>query len=178
MDFKDRIRDCELRDWRDKDKRDPRIVELIVLHRIENSENILDLAKLFSDPAIGTGGRFPYHFIIDSRGVVHQCVPLGIASPGAGTANRAGIQVALYGDFRKRPPTPAQLAACVELCAAFVQWKPSLKIEGHTDKAGRSSDPKKVCPGKYLEPASVKLSVADRVERLAKLGLTEKGLRF
>ncbi len=161
--------------WREIDKRDTGVCEFIVLHRIEDDSPEV-LAKFFSDPQWNTGRRFPYHFVISSSGVVAQCVPLSVKAPGAKKLNPAGIQVALGGDFRKKPPTVAQALAVADLVTELLSWKPTLRVVGHTDSAGASNDPKKICPGKHLVAANVKLAAGvnldkQRARRLEQLGI-------
>ncbi len=163
--------------WRGIDKRDPRVCDLVVLHRIKNVD-LVELCKLFADRATGTGGRFPYHFLIWKNGAVDQCVPLSIEAPGAGVANETGIQVALAGDFRKAPPTPEQFEALHTLCSDLVRWKPKLRLVGHTEDKARTADDKKICPGEHLVPLAVGLEVARRLEHQAKSVMKVKGVRF
>jgi N-acetyl-anhydromuramyl-L-alanine amidase AmpD len=161
--------------WREIDKRNPDVCEFVVLHRIQDGSPEF-LAEFFSDPQWKTGRRMPYHFVISSSGVVSQCVSLSIKAPGAIKLNPAGIQVALEGDFRKKAPSVAQALAVADLVTELLSWKPTLRVVGHTDSAGASNDANKICPGKHLVPANVKLAATalldkQRAARLLKLGI-------
>jgi hypothetical protein len=176
--FVNKTQECEINEWRAIDKRDPRIAELILVHRIDIGSTPEQVAEFFAYKDKSTGGRMPYHFFVSKDGVVSQCVPLSIIAPGAKAANRAGIQVALDGDFRLHPPAPAQLDSLHELVVALLKWKPSLKVEGHMDGAGRSEDPNKVCPGKLLVTQGLRTAALEAIELEQKLKLREMGMRF
>lgn len=174
----DKTAECALNPWRNIDGRDPRIAEFILIHRNEVASTPEALADFFVNPKNGTGGRFPYHFFINKAGEVFQCAPLSVATPGARGANRSSIQIVLDGDFRKVPPTPEQSASLDVLCGDLLRWKPSLKVQGHTDVANRSADPKKVCPGVKLPTGPLRIAVLERLERDAKDGLRSSGVKF
>jgi hypothetical protein len=172
----DKIAACKFGPWPATAKRNPEVCEFLVLHRSDSGSTPELVAEFFSDPQHKTGRRMPYHFLIDSQGVVSQCVPLSIVAPGAVKLNPAGIQIALDGDFRKKPPSVKQGLALVNLVAELLKWKPSLKVTGHTADDGATTTPGKICPGKHLVPANVRLAAAaqidaERKERWARVGL-------
>ena len=62
------------------------------------------IARFFQNfPAIG---KMPYTFVVLPNGDVEQALPLSYRAPGAINLNPNFIQVAVVGDFRKKPPTP------------------------------------------------------------------------
>lgn len=178
MDIVDKIDACAINPWRNIDKRDPRIAEFILIHRNEVGRTPEELAHFFAYEDKSTGGRFPYHFFIEQSGTVSQCAPLSVATPGALGANRSSIQIVLDGDFRKKAPTDAQAASLHALCALILDWKPTLKIQGHTDVKGRSKDPNKVCPGKFLPTSTLRIELEELREKDAKDTLKGMGVKF
>lgn len=170
----DKIAACKFGPWPAKAKRNPEVCEFVVLHRSDSGSTPEEVAEFFSDPQYKTGSRMPYHFLIDSQGVVFQCVPLSIVAPGAVKLNPAGIQVALDGDFRKKPPSVKQGLSLVNLVAELFRWKPSLKVVGHTENEGATLTPGKVCPGKHLVPANVKLAATEQLAKETRARLTDE----
>jgi N-acetyl-anhydromuramyl-L-alanine amidase AmpD len=174
-----KIAECAINPWRNIDKRDERIAELILVHRNDVARTPEAMAEFFAKEPKWTGGRFPYHFFIAKDGVVSQCAPLSIKTPGAlSAANRISIQITVDGDFRKSKPSAEQWESLIQLCAMLRQWKPTLKLEGHTEAPGRSSDPKKVCPGDKLSMPALRLAVLDATERANKERLRANGVRI
>ena len=153
-------------------KRDLSVITHIVVHRIDVGRSPEALADFFSDSK-DTGGRFPYHFFIAADGVVHQCVPLLRVAPAAKKLNSYSVQIAVDGDFRKKKPTLAQYGVLVSFIADLLAKLPrnDVQIIGHTDEAGASNDPGKICPGKFLDTKALTLAVKDAVkaERIAQL---------
>ena len=146
-------------------------IDTIVVHRISVAhvhgfdDTPLGIASFFETHPEGIaacGGSPPYHFLIDAKGIIHQALRLLEVANGAKGYNRRGIQVALIGNFTKQPPTPEQLRAAEQLCAALSLFH--LDIIGHTEKPGTSADPTKDCPGRHLDlpkfRAMVKLRAA------------------
>ena len=126
-------------------------VDKLVIHRTAQ-KSLEDLAKLFLNPDVGTGGKFPYHIVIFPDGSTRLCVPLNRAAPGAMIYNDSGVQIALTGDFRfSKSPTTAALVSLESVC--LLMWKlfGRLPILGHTQMPGTTDDAKKVCPGKNLD---------------------------
>jgi hypothetical protein len=60
--------------------------------------------------------------------------------------------VALLGDFRREPPTPAQRAILPCVCAALLAQlgRDVDALHGHDELQGGSRDPDKECPGRHL----------------------------
>lgn len=117
-----------------------------VWHRCDVGKDAVETAKFFGHNPQYTGGTMAYHFYITEGGVVQQAVPLLKIAPGAIGYNRTGVQIALKGDFRKSDPTVQQYASALELATWLYELGVN-KVMGHTEKAGTSADPKKVCPG-------------------------------
>lgn len=132
-----------------------------------------------------TGGLFPYHFYMPRLGGASHCyqtLPLTAIGPAAlRSLNKAGIHVALGGDFRKEAPPLEQGQALVILCAKLMDcFDGQLAILGHTELAGASKDPSKECPGKYLNlgilRASVNASLANTCSKALVPALNEQGI--
>jgi len=129
-------------------------VNLVIIHRSHVAKNARQSAFFFAKPEGGTGRKFPYHFYICEDGQIEQAVRLTKAAPGACNSNRVGIQVALCGDMRKAPPTPAQLASCKVLCSELSNFLGQVRVKGHSEVPGSFGDPNKrvggpeECPGK------------------------------
>jgi len=159
-------------------KRDPRIANIIVLHRIKGcGNNAEEIARWFYDhPDEGkTGRRMPYHFVVLPDGTVEQAVKLRFEAPGALRLNKNGIQLAVLGDFRKETPTSEQLNAVQELCSLIVRWN-NASITGHTDTPGASSNQNKLCPGKHLSASWVNVHVKEYLSNEAKTILLKQGI--
>lgn len=142
-------------------------IQYLVVHRTLDG-SINDLIRAFKDTtkfAAGwyTGGKFPYHFIIDRNAALHQMLPLTRIGPAAkATLNLAGIHVAVQGDFRKERPTEDQLYTLRDVCIDLLEAMPALQLGGHTEFAGASDDPNKQCPGKHLDMNSLRAFVGNR----------------
>lgn len=151
----------------------------IVIHRVSlarktksNPDPIPDamldgpeLAKVFRDRGLGTGGKPPYHFLVCQGGTIDQLLPITKRGAHAIGYNAMSVAVAVVGDFRHKTPAPAQEQAIVELCAALVPVKRNgLLIVGHTDVPGSSADENKVCPGAYLSTPDLVRKVRDRLQ--------------
>lgn len=125
-------------------------VKFLVIHRIGIGIDAEEIAAWYAANPQYTGGKMPYHTIIKRDGTVEQAVSLNKVAPGATFLNYNGIQIALVGDFRKAPPTPAQAEALVKVAKELCNWMGTPAIVGHTEVQGASANPNKVCPGKHL----------------------------
>lgn len=130
-------------------RRDVGAATLQVIHRTADM-TIEALADLFKDPALGTGGAFPYHFLVMPDGQIVQMARIGVATPGAGSLNAHAIHIALPGDFRHKPPPVEQYQALLDLMALLVALAPNVSRHSPS-KAGASKDPNKECPGEALD---------------------------
>lgn len=148
-------------------KRDLAVITHIVIHRIDVGRSPVALAEFFSDSK-ETGGRFPYHFFVDQKGEQFQCMPLTLVAPAAKKLNNYSVQIAVDGDFRKKKPTLEQYANVIDLCAQLLDSLPrtDVVIIGHTDEAGASENPNKICPGKFLDTKALQLAAKDEAKKL------------
>lgn len=162
-------------------------LKYIVIHRTLGEtveESLAEFRKTEKfDAGWYTGGLYPYHFFVDPVRVVTQCLPISRIGPAAlRTLNETGIHVAAAGDFRKRPPTPAQEAALTALVASLSTcYNDALDIIGHTERADlaalkNSKDPSKVCPGKFLDIVKLRMAVYGDPSNLCELAPSD-GLR-
>ena len=138
-------------------KRQLAAVNTHVVHRCFVGKTLSESAEAFRDTkefAAGfyTGGKWPYHYYILKDGTVYNCLSLASIAPAAmKTLNNCGVHTALEGDFRKESPGPLQVAALLQLHRHLeAKLGKKLKLRGHTDEAGASSDPNKQCPGHKL----------------------------
>jgi len=187
----DKIDECEINPWRSQDRRNLGLVQLVLIHRIgpalpEGSSNLVtsgsEIAEFFTDIQYKTGGRMPYGFVITPDGTIEQCAPLSIITPGAKGLNNVAINIAVIGDFRREAPSVKQGLALNELCVDLNRWivlkGTSPKIEGHTEKPGRSGDSNKSCPGKHLVVAGLRSNVRSVLEDDARAKLQGRGIVF
>lgn len=143
-----------------------RDIKFLIIHRIEinhadYSPDASGVTCFFETGPGGeyTGGKMPYHYVIDQAGETIQCVEHSVSTPHARSYNPKSIGIAVYGDFRKEPPTHAQLFALVKLLTTLADCYPHARIAGHTELPNASSDPNKECPGKYLPVGRIKTLV-------------------
>lgn len=144
----------------------------IVVHRIQVSQEDsafhdtpTDIARFFAEHSVGrtaTGGAMPYPILIAPDGVVTQTVPLACVTPHARQYNTTMVGVGCIGDFRHVPPSVAQRAALVSVCASLLQFfeLPVTAIHSHDGLSGGSHDPDKICPGTYLPLPELQRDVA------------------
>lgn len=147
-------------------------VTLLVVHRIEVSQEDAsfsdtppDVARFFRDHPVGqraTGGAMPYPLLIDAAGQVTQTVPLGRVTPHVRAYNPQALGVGVLGDFRTRPPTPAQYEALVRVLVGLARelGLAASAVVAHDELSGGSADPDKECPGRALSLAVVREAVA------------------
>lgn len=165
--------------------RDPAIVRVQVIHR-------LDIGKLLPErgaeaapdevaawfgahPEAHTACMMPYHFLVRRDGRVQQCLPVSIIGNAARKLNRNGVQIAVDGDFRYKPPSPAQALALTELCTILYQLGMTT-ITGHTEQVGCSLDAKKECPGAHLVIDGLRLNVRDAIAKATRQAALKAGL--
>lgn len=128
-----------------------RNIDLIVIHRNENGSNGAELK-------VNAPGE--YHLFVRRDGIVDLTLGFELRGAHAIGFNHNSIGIAVHGDFDPAPhgahylyqyPTQAQLDA-LECLVLGLQWwlGKSLYVNGHTELPKASADPKKVCPGKYL----------------------------
>ncbi len=138
-------------------KRDVSGVKYLVVHRSHLAETGEITAEWFkTHDEGGTGRKIPYHIYIRKDGTIEQLVPFGRIAPGATSLNKTGIQIALCGDLRQYPPTPKQAEALGKVLQDLTSWLGKVRIVGHTEIPGTSSDPTKECPGKHLNMDGVR----------------------
>jgi hypothetical protein len=89
----------------------------------------------------------PYHFMIDSAGIIYECRPIEL--PGDTNTDydvRGHAQICLFGNFETIYPTNEQIEALAGLsaCLANLYQVPLDRIKGHKDYTATA------CPGKNL----------------------------
>lgn len=125
-----------------------------VNHRIDVGETAEAIAEFFAthpDGLEATGGQMPYPLVITRSGVIQQALELGDWSPHAMRFSFSGLGIGWIGDFRKHPPTEAQLSTGLWITTLLMGW--GLRIVGHTELKGAARDPDKQCPGDLLDLA-------------------------
>ena len=154
------------------ERRAPGSIDRIIVHRIEVSQEDpsfgdqpSEVIRFFATHPIGqkaTGGKMPYPLLLDARGIITQCLPLGLVSMHARKFNSRAIGLALVGDFRSKPPSAAQRRALV-VVGAHLLHRLDLPVEalcGHDTLDGGSADPDKECPGHYLPMDALRADTA------------------
>jgi len=110
------------------------------------------LAKAFKDLRLGTTGCTPYHFLITYTGI-DQLLQLSVRGAHARAWNDRSIGIAVVADEdNKVPPLQSQRDNLIALLRVLYPINGGLEIVGHTQLAGASADPHKVCPGPLLNP--------------------------
>jgi len=184
------MRIIDIRSEVDDGKEHPRTlidVRLITIHRIffndwDPNQDVggLEIALRFiHDPKITkyTGGENPYTFYDEYDGTIAQALDLTDRGNHARRWNHSSVGVAVIGDMRKRPPTRAQYASLVELCADLscaLDIDPLGETElgqdvvpslaGHSELPGGSADPDKQCPGQWLPMDKLRLDVSNKIQ--------------
>ena len=153
-------------------------VNLLVVHRIDKElegrqiNGAADVAEAFSlHPEYKTGLQMPYNFIVRQDGVCEQALAVTDAGMHSLKYNHTSIGLALIGDFRKHPPTEAQLDALQSFCFMWVQncWARGIflpvseLIKGHDELPSGSVDSGKACPGKHLDMDELREDVASKL---------------
>lgn len=167
MDIVDVTTECTI-SWPRKTRhrhRRPDAVNMQVVHRSHLEPTAEETAARFADRALGTGGKMPYHFMVEDDGTVKQCVPLSRIAPGALGVNKVSVHIAVHGDLRKHAPTSEQLAALQQLCKDLACYIGNTNVQGHTEIAGGSRDPLKQCPGRHMDMVELRRVVGQDFER-------------
>lgn len=125
----------------------------------------VSLSSRFKNPALGTGGCIPYHFLIriDEAYTIEQMLPLTLRGAHAIGYNYRAVGIALVGDFTRYPPPMGQYNKLVSLVSTLLPINGGLLVAGHTDLPGAAADPGKVCPGPFLPVKQVTNEAAMRL---------------
>jgi hypothetical protein len=115
----------------------------------------VDIAEIFSDPKMGTGGLCPYHFLIRKDGTVEQMLPLLTRGAHSIGYNSKSIAISVAGDYRKERATQEMIGRVAAVCAHLIPINGGLRIVGHTQLPNASADAGKVCPGDGLHPYAI-----------------------
>lgn len=194
--------------------RDLKSIEVIMLHRIWFDDIDLsaylrpsDIIQRFEeDPEMFkyTGGKTPYTFLVDKKGVIYQCLEIRDIAPHARRWNVPAISIGIIGDLRKRSPTNQQYSNLVGFCALlcpFLDIDPLSEVDleasvrlgpgqygrgykkapalgGHTEYPGSSSDPNKECPGANLNLQQFRVDVYSEISNRAGVVLHSNGLKI
>jgi N-acetylmuramoyl-L-alanine amidase len=162
--------------------RDLEKIKGIMIHRIDVGETGEDVVRAFNKTAkfaagSYTGGYVGYTFIIRRDGLVDQLRQLNQVTMHSIGYNHTYIGVAVVGDFNKHQPTPAQWDSLVELCYLLsLQIGPNWELHGHTELPGASRDPKKICPGKFLDLKKLEAEIRATTKRRIVEELTSQGV--
>lgn len=131
-------------------QRHPAAVKYIVVHRSGIGRDALTMAlayrynKLYAPV---TGGMPPYHYVIEPDGSTEQALGLDVIGAHCKGFNTASVGIACLGDFQKKPPTPAQWQATLQLCAILMSHfhLDPASVKGHDEFPGVRAY--KQCPG-------------------------------
>lgn len=132
-----------------------------VIHRfyLEGCECAADIAA-FERTLEVLGHRMAYQLVVWPDGRIEQSLCLDALGWHAKGWSRTHLGVAVFGDFRRHEPTHAQRESLVWLLAGLSRVKGSINFAGHDQMPGSSSDPDKICPGKYLDIGDLHHSVS------------------
>jgi hypothetical protein len=139
-------------------------IKQVVVHRNTVGKNALEIAEWYAKNPKYTGGKMPYHVVIQRDGTVEQAVGFGRVAPGAAGMNQTGIQITLVGDFRRHLPTPEQAFALYQCCKDSARFIGTVNIIGHTEKRPSAVDPDKECPGRLLNMDGLRKHVLEDFE--------------
>lgn len=129
----------------------PKITQVLI-HRIEVGATAEETKQFFEkDRPKWSGGKTPYHFLIQESGRIEQMVRLSQIGPHAKKYNSSSIAIALVGDFRKKEPSKEQMKSLKLLATELMYHLSIKKLWGHDELKGSSSDPNKKCPGKHID---------------------------
>jgi hypothetical protein len=122
----------------------------IIIHRTGLGTRAADIVAGFTggvpEAAKATGGKMPYHFVVEPDGKAVQCLPVGVMAPHAWKWNDRTVAVACSGDFRRHEPPQAQWYAAARLCRSL-EMMYRADTWGHDELPDGSKDPEKQCPG-------------------------------
>jgi hypothetical protein len=136
-------------------------IKYAVVHRIDVADGTpRGIGGFFEtyiwDGKLLTGGKMPYHLIVEVEGNITKCVPYLMIAPGAAGLNKNGIQIGVVGDFRKHPPTDAQRISLLLLVKELKELYPGILPMRHDDEPTGTTMKNKVCPGKHLNIEDLK----------------------
>lgn len=146
-----------------------RNIEQIIIHRTDPSAvgmpaTARGVSRMFrTTPEVSryTGGKVPYHDVIEPDGDIVHLVDWQYVTPHALSYNTTSIAIALIGDFRAAGPSPRQMMGFVAHLARVIHRFPEAEVSGHTALPQASAHPDKECPGALLD-----LSSLERAARL------------
>lgn len=99
-------------------------------------------------PAVYQGrGLVPYHFGIDRLGRAARFLPLNARGLHAAGYNDRSVAVAFLGDFKREPPTKAELDAGIAVIRDIRAVYPRTLILGHDETIVAAGGAPKGCPG-------------------------------
>ena len=163
---------------REPDRRDPRGIDTIVLHcTAMRGWNVWDVARYHTGPNHISSEGCPttgYAYFVERDGLSYRCLPHDVRSWHAGPWNERAIGVCLAYEAEDLPPSPAQLAAAVDLCAwlaAGLGLSPE-RVLGHRELEGTGyvleggvRVQRKECPGRAVDMDEFRRRVACAMER-------------
>lgn len=147
--------------------------------------------RFIDDPDIAkyTRGELAYTIMIDAVGRRWQILELSDIGQHASVWNTPALGIGVIGDFRKRPPTRAQMIALIDLCSDLC---PALGIDpmgksshrgleapslaGHDELPRGSKDATKRCPGNLLPMDQLRWDVAAMIKATAQQRVLRDGL--
>lgn len=150
--------------------RELRAVDEIILHRNSLGRTAWQVADRFkSDPKVSpiTGGKMPYHFVIEPDGKVCQCLALEIKAPHAYPHNSRSVGISCIGDFRIHSPNERQFWAASVLAAQltlrFLEYNAVGDLMPSTNGHGEVVDDRD-CPGRYWDMGLFRSEVCDHIK--------------
>lgn len=154
-----------LRRWTSERRRDAAEIRHLVVHRAGGPDwPRLALPLVTALRPYWPAQRVAYWALVESSGRVVVTQDLEVIGPHAGRFNRAGLGIAVIGDFTREAPTEAQWQALLQL----LQWccerleLGAAAVVGHSE-LGRDAtkDPHKHCPGHLLDLDQLRADLED-----------------
>lgn len=121
----------------------------------------VDIARAFSNQAMGTGRRTPYHVLIRANGDVEQLLPLMVQGAHAVGWNWRSWGVAVAGNWDETEIPDRLWLKLLDVLAVLAV--PPRKVVGHTELTCAAADPTKRCPGKHANLDHLRLQVTARM---------------
>lgn len=162
-------------------------IDLIMVHRVGKNGGTWEVGRAnakglsnFRPLMQATGGKFPYHFVIDPTGVIEQTQPITTVAPHAMSQSHRSVAVACFGDFRSHAPSRMQCYALAHLISNLIEILPDVRVVGHTDVPGATADESKRCPGDKMDLEEIThqaeaIRMARAARSLVELGVTLEG---
>lgn len=173
-------------------------IETVVVHRLSLARDVPQNPRVVDDSRLdgeciadgfighkqmGTGGEVPYHVLVRQDATVEQLLPLIQRGAHAIGYNARSWAVAVAGNWDETAMPTHICEAMIDVVATLAVLP--MNVHGHTELAGASKDPKKRCPGRFVNmdeireavrkrfpPWSYTWNIRDRLRHIVEAGFT------